>query len=128
MNAAFALADNNPVTVCAQPENVSTQRTENRRAPRSPGLAILVAVCIVSALVGRLSYLLHPFDSDGAMFIYMGKLVTEGGRVGYELIDNKFPTVGLMTSGCWKIFGDNWPSYVFLQMALSLAAACLLLR
>ncbi len=58
----------------------------------------------------------------------MGKLVTEGGRVGYELIDNKFPTVGLMTSGCWRIFGDNWPSYVFLQMALSLAAACLLAR
>ena len=32
------------------------------------------------------------------MFVYMGKLVTQGGRIGAELIDNKFPTVGLMTS------------------------------
>jgi hypothetical protein len=128
MNATLAMADNNPVTVCAQPESVSAERSTPPRAPRSLGLALLIAVCILSALVGRLSYLLHPFDSDGAMFIYMGKLVTEGGRVGYELIDNKFPTVGLITSGCWRIFGANWPSYVLLQMALSFAAAFLLAR
>ncbi|HEY1923416.1 MAG TPA: glycosyltransferase family 39 protein [Tepidisphaeraceae bacterium] len=128
MNASPALTDNNPVTVCAQPESVSSERAESRRAPRSLGLAALIAVCILSALIGRLGYLVHPFDSDGAMFIYMGKLVTEGGRVGYELIDNKFPTVGLMTSGCWRAFGDNWPSYVLLQMVISLAAAFLLAR
>jgi hypothetical protein len=128
MNAPFALADNNPVTVCAEQESVSTERVRSHRAPRSVGLAVLIGVCIVCALIGRLSYLVHPFDSDGAMFIYMGKLVTQGGRVGYELIDNKFPTVGLMTSGCWRIFRDNWPSYVILQMALSLSAAYLLAR
>lgn len=91
-------------------------------------MALLIAVCILSALASRLSFLFHPFDSDGAMFIYMGKLVTEGGRIGYELVDNKFPTVGLLTSGCWRIFGDNWTAYVLLQMALSLAAAFLLAR
>jgi hypothetical protein len=128
MNALPALTDNNPVTVCAQPESVLAESMTPHRAPRRYGLVVLIAICILSALVGRLSYLTHPFDSDGAMFIYMGKLVTEGGRVGYELIDNKFPTVGLMTSGYWRVFGDNWPAYVLLQMALSFAAAYLLAR
>ncbi len=58
----------------------------------------------------------------------MGKLVSQGGRVGYELIDNKFPTVGLLTSGCWRLFGDDWPAYVLLQMALALLAVLLLAR
>jgi hypothetical protein len=82
----------------------------------------------VSALIGRLSYLVRPFDADGAMFIYMGKLVSQGGRIGYELIDNKFPTVGLLTSPCWKMFGDCWAAYVLLQTALALTGAFLLAR
>jgi hypothetical protein len=127
MSARLPLADKNLVTVCA-PEAISPERSEPSRAPRELGIALLIAICILSALVGRLAYLFHPFDSDAAMFIYMGKLVTEGGRIGYELIDNKFPTVGLMTSGCWRIFGDNWPAYVLLQTALSLSAAFLLAR
>ncbi len=128
MNASSVMADNSAVTVCAQPESISTESMTPRRAPRRFGLGVLLVICIFSGLLGRLSYLAHPFDSDGAMFVYMGKLVTEGGRVGYELIDNKFPTVGLMTSGCWRIFGDFWPAYVLLQMGLSFAAAYLLAR
>ena len=62
------------------------------------------------------------------MFIYMGKLVSQGGRIGYELIDNKFPTVGLITSPCWKVFGNSWPGYVLLQLALTLIGAYLLAR
>ena len=54
-------------------------------------------------LWGRLGYLFEPFGTDSAMFIYMGKLVSHGGRIGIELIDNKFPTVGLMTSLPWKL-------------------------
>ena len=92
------------------------------------GLVILILICILSALLGRLSFLFRPFDPDGAMYVYMGKLVSQGGRVGYELVDNKFPTVGLLTSGCWRIFGDDWPGYVLLQMALVLAAVLLLAR
>jgi hypothetical protein len=91
-------------------------------------LGVFIAVSVLVALLGRLSYLVHPFDSDGVMFIYMGKLVTEGGRVGVELIDNKFPTVGLLTSACWRTFGDCWPAYVLLQTALSFAGAFMLAR
>jgi Dolichyl-phosphate-mannose-protein mannosyltransferase len=96
--------------------------------PRGRGLGIFIAVSVLVALLGRLSYLVHPFDSDGAMFIYMGKLVTDGGRVGVELIDNKFPTVGLLTSAAWRIFGDCWPAYVLLQTALALTGALTLAR
>jgi hypothetical protein len=91
-------------------------------------MGVLIGVCLFSALVGRLSYLVRPFNADGAMFIYMGKLVSHGGRVGYELIDNKFPTVGLITSPCWRMFGYCWPGYVLLQLALVLTGAFLLAR
>jgi Dolichyl-phosphate-mannose-protein mannosyltransferase len=112
------------VTVCTQEEPLTL--TSPRLGRR--GTAILLAVCLCSALLGRLSYLFRPFDPDGAMYVYMGKLVSEGGRIGYELVDNKFPTVGLVTSGLWRIFGDDWPAYVLAQMTLSLLGAFLLAR
>ena len=83
---------------------------------------LLLAVCAGSAVAGRLCYLGRPFDSDAAMFIYMGRLVAEGGGVGRDLVDNKFPTVGLMTSGPWRALGTSWPAYVGLGMAMSLVA------
>ncbi|HEX4054314.1 MAG TPA: glycosyltransferase family 39 protein [Tepidisphaeraceae bacterium] len=116
------------MTVCAQPETLPFESTPRNRPRTRGGLVILILICILSALLGRLSFLFRPFDPDGAMYVYMGKLVSQGGRVGYELVDNKFPTVGLLTSGCWRIFGDDWPGYVLLQMALALAAALLLAR
>ena len=67
---------------------------------------------------------IRPFDSDGAMFIYMGRLISEGGRFGHELIDNKFPTVGLITSVPWRWFGPVWRQYVLLETAMSLLMAC----
>jgi hypothetical protein len=117
-------ADNSAVTVCALPEPVVEQSRTRARG----GMGALIGVCFVSALVGRLSYLVRPFNADGAMFIYMGKLVSQGGRIGYELIDNKFPTVGLITSPCWKVFGNSWPGYVLLQLVLTLIGAYLLAR
>ncbi|MGA2442639.1 MAG: hypothetical protein ABSH08_16920 [Tepidisphaeraceae bacterium] len=91
-------------------------------------MGFLIGLCALSALVGRLSFLVRPLDADGAMFIYMGKLVSQGGRIGAELIDNKFPTVGLMTSECWRTFGACWPAYVLLQTAMGFAGAILLAR
>jgi hypothetical protein len=90
------------------------------------GRALLIALFVSSALLGRFCYLARPFDSDGAIFIYQGKLVSEGGRYCYDFIDNKFPTVGLMTSFFWRIWDAWWPGYV-LSGALMSAAACLLL-
>jgi hypothetical protein len=91
-------------------------------------MGLLIGLCALSALAGRLSFLVRPLDADGAMFVYMGKLVSQGGRIGVELIDNKFPTVGLMTSACWRAFGDCWPAYVLLQTAMALGGVLLLAR
>jgi hypothetical protein len=112
-------------TLCADPASVhplSSSRTIDRR------LVFLVALCLLSALLGRLCYLIRPFDSDGSMFIYMGKLVCEGGRFGHDLVDNKFPTVGLITSVPWRLFGANWSAYVLLSTAMSLAGCAFLTR
>ncbi len=84
---------------------------------------VLITACVLSALLGRSCFLARPFDNDAAIFIYMGKMVANGGRLCHDLIDNKFPTVGLMTSIVWRLFGTCWPAYVALQTALSFAAA-----
>src|ERR1700685_3225401 len=86
----------------------------------------LVCLCLFSALLGRLCYLARPFDNDAAIFVYMGKMVAEGGRLCHDLIDNKFPTVGLMTSVLWRTLGTSWIAYVGLQTILSLTSALLL--
>ena len=67
----------------------------------------VLALCVLSALLGRLCFLARPFDSDGAIFIYQGKLVSEGERYVYDFIDNKFPTVGLLTGFFWRSLGVN---------------------
>ena len=77
----------------------------------------LVALCAFSAVLGRLCYLLRPFDSDGSMFIYMGRLVSEGGRFCHDLVDNKFPTVGLLTSA--SLSGET-TAYPAIGTAISL--------
>lgn len=97
----------------------------SRQAIALWALAILV-VC--SALLGRLCYLGRPFDYDAAIFIYQGKLIADGGRLCHDLIDNKFPTVGLLTSAAWRAFGANWWMYVALQTTMSIACAGMLAR
>jgi Dolichyl-phosphate-mannose-protein mannosyltransferase len=87
---------------------------------------LLFALCLFSALLGRLCYLARPFDNDAAIFIYMGKMVSEGGRLCHDLIDNKFPTVGLMTSVLWRTIGMHWWMYIALQTVMSLIGAWML--
>ena len=62
------------------------------------------------------------------MFVYLGKMTAEGGRMCHDLVDNKFPSVGLMTSFCWRIFGTWWTGYVLLGFASALATAGILAR
>ncbi|MGH7177500.1 MAG: glycosyltransferase family 39 protein, partial [Tepidisphaeraceae bacterium] len=95
---------------------------------RDVSLYLLMALCLFSALFGRLCFIGRPFDSDGSMFIYMGRLVSEGGRFCHDLVDNKFPTVGLMTSAPWRAFNAEWPPYVLLGTVLSLTGTLLLAR
>ncbi len=94
-----------------------------RRAAVFAAWTLLLTVVATSALAGRACYLGRPFDSDAAMFVYMGRLVADGGRVGRDVVDNKFPTVGLMMSGPWRVLGTWWAGYVVLGAALSAVAA-----
>jgi hypothetical protein len=89
---------------------------------------LLYALCFFSAAIGRLCFLRRPFDCDAAIFIYMGKMVCQGQRLCYDLIDNKFPTVGLMTSVIYRAFGTYWTGIVLLQLAMSIATALVLGR
>jgi hypothetical protein len=114
------------VTLCAPPEPAIAKSPSAASARLAS--AALIALFLAAALISRLCYLTKPFDPDGAMFIYMGKLVAAGGRIGCELIDNKFPTVGLITSASWRAFGSHWSAYVILQAALALATAAMLAR
>jgi len=112
-------------TLCAEP--LTIRSIAPSRAVNLP-LILLVWLCVISALISRLCYIIRPFDSDGSMFIYMGRLITEGGRFGHDLVDNKFPTVGLLTSAAWRMFGASWTAYVLLGATLSLAGCALLAR
>src|SRR4051794_39923695 len=102
--------------------------TARAEANTSVGRWLLVALCLAAALVGRLAYLSQPFDEDGAMFVYLGRVVSDGGRFGHDVIDNKFPTVGLITSLAYRGFGDWWPGYVLMQTAMGVGGAMLLAR
>lgn len=107
-------------TVCTLPQA--------RAWPQAAAHWLVAGVCVVSALAGRLAYLCRPFDHDAAMFVYLGKSVCDGQRFGHDIIDNKFPSVGLMTSVCWRVFGTNWSGYVLLQTTVAMLTAVVLSR
>ncbi|HQY87185.1 MAG TPA: glycosyltransferase family 39 protein [Tepidisphaeraceae bacterium] len=90
-------------------------------------IALVLSALIVAAIV-RFSFLSAPFDADGALFVYMGKMVDEGGRFGVDLIDNKPPTVGLMTSIVWRAFGGEWCGYVATSAVMSVIASLAIAR
>jgi hypothetical protein len=116
-----ALDSRNRCDLCADHQLVTTAPT-HRPAAR----LLLPILLFATALSGRLCYLARPFDHDAACFIYMGKMTAEGDRLGRDLFDNKFPTVGLMTSAAWRVFGNHWAGYVALEALLSLASAAVL--
>lgn len=62
------------------------------------------------------------------MFVYMGKLVTEGRQIGVDLIDNKLPSVGLIMSTPYRLIGDAWWGYTLLGIAMMTLAPLLLAR
>jgi hypothetical protein len=121
-------ADKTDVTVLTPHTAIPWKNDSPAVARRSLSFWLFVALCFLSAGLGRLGYLIRPFDSDGAMFIYMGRVITEGGRFCHDLCDNKFPTVGLMTGVAWRMFGPVWCQYVLLETTISLVMAWLLAR
>lgn len=121
------VADNDEVTTLPATLELPLERSSAYRRPVVVTWALL-AVCVTSALAGRLSYLCRPFDHDAAMFVYLGKSVTDGDRFCHDITDNKFPSVGLLTSVFWRLFGTYWPGYVLAQTVLALLGAVLLSR
>lgn len=83
----------------------------------------MVGICLLLAVASRFSYGLRPFDADAAIFIHQGMLVEQGLRYWDELIDNKLPTVGMLTFLPWRFFGNWWWGYVLLQTGMALIAA-----
>jgi hypothetical protein len=119
------------MTFCADPlalralpalgtKSAVMHRVEYRRA--------LLGVCIGIVIVIRLVDLFEPYPGDGAMFMYMGRLVSQGGGIGREMIDNKFPTVGLLMSGPWQWFGGYWPAWALMLAMMGIGGPFLLAR
>lgn len=105
-------------------------RPANSDGNQKKGLATigLVALIVACAFAGRAVFIAQPVNSDTAMFVYMGKLVCEGGQIGVDLIDNKLPSVGLLMSLPYKLFGSAWWAYATLGLALMMLAPAALAR
>lgn len=86
---------------------------------------MLLAAC---GLFGRAVYVAVGVNSDTAMFVYQGKVVAEGGRMGIDLLDNKLPSVGLLMSVPWRAIGAAWWGYAVVGFALSIIASLFLAR
>ena len=74
------------------------------------------------ALALRSCFIVEQYDGDMELFVYMGKLVSRGGRIGIELIDNKLPTVGLLMWPFYALLGSWWMGYALLSIAMAVAA------
>ena len=105
-----------------------TRPTESAARSKRTAAGIAIALLTLFALAGRLCYFAKPFDQDARLFIYFGKLFCDGGWYGHDVMDNKFPTVGMMTSAWWRAIGLWWPGYVIAQTVLIAGGAVLLGR
>jgi hypothetical protein len=86
----------------------------------------LLAVCLATAVLARLSHLAEPFAGDCARFIFMGKVVAEGGRLYQDFFNTKYPSVALLVAPLWTAFGQCWTGYVCVQLILGVGASFLL--
>ncbi|HEX8324388.1 MAG TPA: glycosyltransferase family 39 protein [Tepidisphaeraceae bacterium] len=88
---------------------------------RSPTLGVILATLgvVLFAAVLRCGMYITLYDDDTELFVYMGKLATQGGRIGYELIDNKLPTVSMAMWLPYTLIGPWWPGYFLFSLALA---------
>lgn len=83
-------------------------------------------LCLCFAL--RCSILATLYDGDMELFVYMGKLAGQGGRIGIELIDNKLPTVSLVMWPLHAVIGAWWPGYAWVGIAGAVLAVVAMAR
>ena len=94
--------------------------------PRSTIVAALLLLWAALAL--RCLPFLNLHDSDMELFVYMGKLVSQGGIIGVDLFDNKLPTVGLLMQWPYAVFGANWAGYASMSVGLYVVTVLALAR
>lgn len=92
------------------------------------GCQTAALVVVALAFLFRCAFLMVLYDGDTELFVYMGKLVNDGGRMGIDLIDNKLPTVGLLMSVPQRWLGASWTGYGLLSIALAVASVAMLAR
>jgi hypothetical protein len=110
------------------PRQLRARESDRIRSDNKTARRVMVGLCIAIVVAIHLTDLFRPFPGDGAMFIVMGKIVSQGGGIGRDIIDNKFPTVGLLTSGGWALAGTNWLMWVILLAAIGVTGPILLAR
>src|SRR5437667_10253352 len=85
------------------PAHDTSQGHDGRRTKASAGL--IIALCIAVAVVSRMSFLAQPFSGDSGIYIYMGKVLAEGGSLYRDFFETKFPSVALLTAPLYLAFG-----------------------
>lgn len=95
---------------------------------RTAGASAVLALVVIAALLSRVGFLARPFESDSGLYIYMGKTLVEGQTLYRDFYETKTPGVALFTAGLYRVFGDSWAPYVFLQAGMTLLAAWLMAR
>jgi hypothetical protein len=95
---------------------------------RTAGASAMLALFVIAALLSRVGFLARPFESDSGLYVYMGKTLVEGRTLYRDFYETKTPGVALFTAGLYRLFGDSWAPYVFLQAGMTLLAAWLLAR
>jgi hypothetical protein len=88
----------------------------------------VVAACVVIAVGSRLSFLGDPFKNDAGIYIYLGKVLWEGGKLYSDFWETKFPSVPLIMAPLYAVFGAHWFGYVLVQAAMGIAGAWILAR
>ncbi len=116
------------MTALAPTIDLSRPQVLPARPPRARWGFTLVFLLVVMSLLGRGVYLVRPLDNDGAIFIYMGKLASQGAPYWQEFRDNKLPSVGLVMSGLYRVLGINWLGYVLAGLGMSVTSAWVLAR
>ncbi|MDB5327976.1 MAG: hypothetical protein JWM57_3545 [Phycisphaerales bacterium] len=80
------------------------------------------------ALAMRCCFVVEQYDGDMELFVYMGKLFGQGGRIGIELIDNKLPLVGPLMWPAYLLVGGWWAGYALLSIVMSVLATIAIVR
>src|SRR5437016_14509356 len=87
---------------------------------------IVVALFLCVAIISRLGFLSAPFQNDAGIYIYMGKVLAQGGQLYRDFYETKLPTVALVTAPLYATFGANWFAYALLQLVVAMSAAFLM--